>query len=713
MAINPLYIPLFNIEEVILDKDTGLPLAAGVVSFFRDSQRLTPKVVYQISGVSPNYTFISVGSVLTLGISGTFVDQNGDPFVPYAFPYDSEGNLDLYYVTVVSSGGVPQFVRQAVPYVNSSNIPPDERTNTENELSNPQFVDVNFIENQIAVVSVTGSNTVTSVAPGWDIITSGSGTLTLERLQPTSADVVTNPPYALRILASAGLGSTFQLRQRLDNSPSIFRNGFVSASLTAAVISGGGSFVSMNYIPSTGTPTEIIPSTSIPTDGAYHIIANNAAIPDQGNTAADTGYVDISITLPTARNLAITSIQIVGTADSINIPFDEQTAARQRDHLAHYYKPQLAAMPIPSYLVGWDFPLNPAQFGNTISAPAIGANKSFYAWDQTIVFQSANSGIGVNRGNAGELILTAAATSSAAIIQYSDSFDIYDLLKNNISVYLSAYAAATNLKVTISLWYTKDASLPSTVTSHNSLVATLDANGKPATFNGNWIEIPRALGQDATCIVPNIKSDSSFNEFVFNGWHIATPSDLINFTFFAIVIGTESFTATNALVIQSVGLCSGDIATKPAPQATDEVLRECQYFYEKSYSPQVMPGTTTAVGQEFGLQATLFSAGTLSLYPASFSTKYNTVKRVVPTLTIYAPTVGNVGHVDAYLIANGSLASSANAVLATFWTQHVNGLRGFQYDGTSGSAITNFSTTLTSNYGYATWHYVADSRLGI
>src|SRR6266478_8222714 len=161
MSISTLYIPLFTIEEVILDKDTGLPLSGGIVSFFRDSQRTTPKDVFQISGVSPNYTFTDVGAVFTLGLSGTFVDGNGNPFVPYAFPYDAAGELDLYFVTVVSAGGVPQFTREAVPYVPPGNVPPEDRTNTENELCNPQFVEVNFPAG-ITTLSLTGSNIVTT-----------------------------------------------------------------------------------------------------------------------------------------------------------------------------------------------------------------------------------------------------------------------------------------------------------------------------------------------------------------------------------------------------------------------------------------------------------------------------------------------------------------------------------------------------------------------
>jgi hypothetical protein len=724
MAINPLYIPLFNIEEVILDKDTGLPLAAGVVSFYRDAQRLTPKVVYQIAGVSPNYTFVSVGSQLTLGLSGTFVDQDGDPFVPYAYPYDNEGELDLYYVTVESSGGVPQFVRQAVPYVDTGGISPSERTDTENEMSNPQFVEVNFNSSAIATISVTGSDTVTPIAPDWDVITTGTGTLTLERLQPVSAGVVTNPPFALRIEASAGLGSTIQLRQRFLNTPSIFRGGFVSGSITAAVLSGGGSFISMSYIPSTGTPTQIIPSTSIPTDGAYHIIANNAAITDQANSPASTGYTDISIILPTARNIAITSIQVVGTAISVNIPFDEQTAARQRDHLAHYYKPQLAYKQIPSFLTAWDFPLNPAQIlGTSIGAQAIGANKSFYAWDQTIVFQSINSGVAIAADVNGNIILGATTPTQMAVIQYLDQFTARDMLHERLAVNLCAVAATATIPLTISLWYTTDVSLPNVATgTNNSLVLTLDANGKPATFNGNWTEIKRDIKQDATA---NVTTGANLSDFSFNGWSI-TPAIANTVTFFAIVIGTASVTTSNQLIINSVGLCAGDIATRPAPQTLDEVLRECEYYYEKSYDFNVLPGAVTNAGaRTVSLSTSVDSSGLVyNMYAQTFGVVFNQVKRVIPALTFYSPT-GTANAIQIGMVSGNNYLSPDNTPKVN---PNTDAISGYVFTGQSPKSfliapngLRQLFTFTAASFGglpftlqsLIFYHYIADARLGI
>lgn len=636
MAINPLYIPLFNIEEVILDKDTGLPLAAGVVKFYRDSQRLTPKVVYQIAGVSPNYSFVSLGAELTLGLSGTFVDQDGDPIVPYAYPYDSEGELDLYYVTVESEGGVSQFVRQAVPYVDAGGISPSERTSTENEIANPQFVEVLFPTSGATIINVTGTNTVTPVAPGWDIVSTGTGTLTLERLEPISASTVTNPPYALRIEASTGLGSTVTLRQRFYNTPSIFRDGFASGSLAAAVISGGGSFISMNYIPSTGTATEVIASTSIPTDGAYHIIEGNAAIPDQANTAASTGYVDISITLPTGRNLAFTSIQIVGTTFSVDIPFDEQTAARQKDHLFHYYEDGLIYKPIPSHLVGWDFPLNPAQFaGHTLAAHAGGANTSYYAWDQTILFQSANSAFTVGQSVDGALNISPVITTQVGVIQYLSGAKAREILNQPIAVNVCAYCdTGFTVDMTISLWYTTDASLPS-VASNNSLVATLDANGKPATFHGNWTEVTRTTSREALMTLkPQTNPMTSQN---FGYWDLANSTIANTATFFAIVVGTKSIPiATTSLYFRSISLCSGTIATLPAAQSADQVLRECEYYYAKTFPEGVVPAQNAGLPGIQGYFAYIDGIST-----GGIIWNYPVPMHAIPAITTYSPSAAS------------------------------------------------------------------------
>lgn len=715
MAINPLYIPLFNIEEVILDKDTGLPLAAGVVKFYRDSQPLTPKPVYQISGTSGNYTFVCLGPELTLGLSGTFVNSDGDPIVPYAYPYDANGDLDLYYVTVESAGGVAQFVRKAVPYVDTGGITPSERTSTENEISNPQFVEM-IISDGVNVIDVTGTNTVTQVAPGWDIITTGTGTLTLERLEPTSSGVVTNPPYALRIEASSGLGASFTLRQRFLNTPSIFRNNFASASLAAAVISGGGSFVSMNYIPSTGTPTELIASTSIPTDGAYHVISGNAAILDQANQAASIGYVDISITLPTSRNLAITSIQVVGTDLGVDIPFDEQTAARQIDHLFHYYKEPIFYKQVDSYLVGWDFPLNPAQiFGSSVTAH-VGANQSYYGWDNTIIFQTTTSSFTLNRGSAGELVLNAAATTQGAIIQYLDATQSRKLLNQELCLNISALTTKTGgLPITVSLWYTTDASLPSTVGSNESLVDSLDADGKPDGFNGIWTELKTINGQTLTATIAESATD--FTDYPFIGYNLddAVVSNAI--TYFAVVIGTAQMETADTLHFNSVSLCPGSIPCRPAPKTADEVLRQCQALYETSYEPGVRPGTITNNGFIFINQKVTnpsVSPNTVC-FPQSFSLQFKTIKRAAPQMSFYSPLAQPVGQAEA--IARGGPGIDFSGTTFTFSSFFVSGninRYNAEYIVTGTTQLVDHTgPSVATSSAYLLLHYVADSRFGL
>lgn len=746
MSINLLYVPLFTIEEVILDKDTGLPLAGGVVSFYRDSQRATPKSVFQIAGTSPNYTFTDVGSVLTLGISGTFVDGSGDPFVPYAYPYDADGNVDLYYVTVESAGSVDQFTREAVPYLAGTNIPSNQRSSTENELSNTQFVEILFPTSGSTILNVTGSNTVTPIAPNWDIVSSGTGTLTLQRLEPTASAIDTNPAYALSIAASAALGSEVTLRQRLNNTPSIMRGGFASGSLTVAVLSGGGSNISMTYAPSTGTSTAVIPSTSIVADGSYHVIANNAAIPQQVNDPASTGYIDINITIPTSRTIAISSIQLVGTEVAVDIPYDEQTTERQKDHLFHYYEDGLIFKPTPSYLVGWDFPLNPAQiFGNggTVAAQAVGANKSYYAWDQSIVFQTNDSGITTTRNkNEYGICFTPTVNGQVALIQYLDGRQVGNILREQISVNIKANCAlGTTLKCTVSLWYTKGSALPNIADgTNNSIVATLDANGKPATFNnptgGTWIEVPKTSAQDAVFTLgPDVI------DYGFNIWNLNNLTEARDATFFAIVIGTASMDSITAPSPQfiSVGMCSGSIPTIPAAQTPDEVLRECQYYYEKSYSPDTVAGSATQLGvnQAITVPPVSVGGGVEQMHVSSFYLRYKQTKRNSGALVLYSP-----GDAAASLFSGGTAVVSPASgqvlcglnqnggyiqpavygtnprnVVSTSWAGSGNA----SVDGvylvcliTSTSVFqTQNAVSLAGDEGFMRFHYTVDSRLGI
>jgi hypothetical protein len=124
MALNPMYIVSPPLQEYFVDKDTGAPLSNGYVLFSIDNARSTPKPVYQLTGSPPNYNYIEYGFLdpisglwrVDLNIVGTFDN------VVYYYPYDAEGNVQLYFVEVFSTDApiigppsVLQFTRQAWP----------------------------------------------------------------------------------------------------------------------------------------------------------------------------------------------------------------------------------------------------------------------------------------------------------------------------------------------------------------------------------------------------------------------------------------------------------------------------------------------------------------------------------------------------------------------------------------------------------------------
>jgi len=115
MALNPDYVLAPSLEMYFVDKDSGLPLANGLVYFYQDNARNIPKPVYELAGNFPNYVYNPLPNPVVLSGVGTFQDNNGNDILPYYFPFDSSGNVQLYYVAVYSAGGVFQWSRAAWP----------------------------------------------------------------------------------------------------------------------------------------------------------------------------------------------------------------------------------------------------------------------------------------------------------------------------------------------------------------------------------------------------------------------------------------------------------------------------------------------------------------------------------------------------------------------------------------------------------------------
>lgn len=706
MALDPRYTTATDLSQYLVDKTSGEPLAGGIVSFWQDNSRTTPKLVYELTGAPPNYTYTALPNPLILSNNGSFQDNSGNNIAIYYFPYDSQlpdANVQLYYISVTDADGSEQFTREAWPNISTNESESLTQTNLTNGLINPQFSNISFTPATPLTISSTGVAIVsTTIGAGWvlDLTTLGIGSVTVTRNSIAgSSSYPGNPPYTLTITPGANV-TGLKLYQRLDHNPNIWApesggsNGYLATSILLAPLSS----VTMQYAPSTGTARTILTANNVL--ASYTEFNNTVQLDAASNTDnADDGYVDIIINLSTATPTTLSNVQVVGLETNVdNIVFAQIPVTQQEESNANI--PALEYKPTASYLCGWDFPLNPTQFlGTSISVQSVGANKSFYAWDQTIVFQSADSGVSIYRGPNGELILNAASTGvQPAIVQYLDSTKAREILNSKMSCAIESKTSnLTGINSTISLWYCTDASLPSVAAgTNNSIVATLDANGKPATFNGTWVEVPRSnLGNAQFTVKTN--STTNFNLDGFSGWDMKGVAATQTANFFAIVVGFGAMTAANTISINSVSVVPGDIATRPAAQSVGTVLAECQYYYEKSFNVDVVPAWN--LGVNLGMYFFEYNGygGAPTPPYASLTVSFKGAKRALPTITFYNPGANNNQMRDVLtdidFIGTQALYTCKN-LFAAAWT----------------GIVTPLSVQTGDDIGF---YWTADARLGI
>ncbi len=159
MAINPaLLIAAPMLQDYLVDKDTGMPLANGIVSLYSDVSRSFYKNWYYQTGSPGAYSWVPLDNPLHLSSVGTIQDPNGNDVIPFYYPFqeNDENEPEAYYVTVYSSDengepAVSQFTRENFPYV-SSETNPDAIIST----------DRNYILNNIYWRNV-GSQNLTNV----------------------------------------------------------------------------------------------------------------------------------------------------------------------------------------------------------------------------------------------------------------------------------------------------------------------------------------------------------------------------------------------------------------------------------------------------------------------------------------------------------------------------------------------------------------------
>lgn len=685
MSLNPNYIVSTELESYFVDKSTGEPLANGVVNFYEDNNRTVGKVVYELTGSPPNYTYTALPNPLILSNTGTFQDASGNNIAVYYYPYDADGNIQLYYITVTDALGVEQFTREAWP--NEFATATSSKSGAiVNQMSNPQFAVISFISP--LTIAVPGSTTVNvAIAPGWILnataTAAGSGTVTVtQNAIAGTAAYPYNPPFTLTVTPGANI-SALSLSQTLNNDPNIWspqtgtaNNGYVATSILLAPASS----LSINYVPSSASSQILLTANNA--GGVYQEFTQTVQLTAPANAdTGETGYVNIVLVLPTNTPTTFSNMQVVPLQSNVSgIVYAESTVNQQINQLFYSYLSSFNYKPTSSYLVGWDFPFNPTQFlGPTVVAIASGNNTSNYYWDQTIIFQSSTSGVGVTRSAAGNraLRITAAAATQFALIQYIPAPLANSLLQNFLSVNVAAITGvAGGLSGTVSLWYTTGA-LPSTIGGKNSLVATLTAAGKPATFNGAWVEIPRN-GAGSSASTTSLLGDAvftvgagtgnNFNDYGFNGWGLQGNAAVNTATFVAIVVGFAQLTLANTIDFLSISLVPGNIPTRPAPKTQGTNTSECWAYYWKSFAPSVIPAQNVGYNTgELSIVAGLSGANR----ELSNSFTFPTQMYSVPTMVTYNPVAANAQVRDftasadcSNSVASTSMGQNAFSVVA-------------------------------------------------
>lgn len=108
-----------SLQEYLADKNTGLPLSNGVVTFYRDNSRSVFKNVYYQTGTFGAYTYTALPNPLTLNAAGQVVDDDGNITKIFYYPYDNNSipNSQPYYITIDDEDAARQYTLENFPFV--------------------------------------------------------------------------------------------------------------------------------------------------------------------------------------------------------------------------------------------------------------------------------------------------------------------------------------------------------------------------------------------------------------------------------------------------------------------------------------------------------------------------------------------------------------------------------------------------------------------
>lgn len=319
MALNSRYMIAPSLEEYFVDKTTGLPLDGGKIFFFSDIDRATLKPIFKLSGSPPNYSYTQLPNPSILSGVGTFQDELNNNILPYYYPYDPDGNVELYYVEVYDKNDVLQFTREAWPNIggaggsggqsgNLSYIPNGQLLLHNNIVAQPIN---NILEGQI-------TTPLTELAPGGFYfvrpdVTTAVDIVTFPRYDQFVESPTASPRYSLQVQCTTPNASDTvkDLRIRFTDVNKFASQFTIQDQYTfgfsGITIASGSFFVDMKIVKFYGTggspsPTETINITSFEITSQEQFFQTSFVFGSNDGKNIGTNndsYVDIAISFPT------------------------------------------------------------------------------------------------------------------------------------------------------------------------------------------------------------------------------------------------------------------------------------------------------------------------------------------------------------------------------------------------------------------------------
>lgn len=727
MIPDPKYIPFSNIQQFFNDKESATAMVGGYALFWVDLQRTTPKEVFILTGY-PTYTFASLGVRVNIGGGGTFVDDDGNEIIIYAYPYDANGDEQRYFIQVFNDIDVPQFVVEATPYVPSTIVPPEQAINGENELINPQFAQVFFNSGAPHTFTYTGaSNEESLLAPGWSLIVSGTGTITVERIAMTEVNTPSNPPYVLDIQCSGV--STIILRQHLYQSPRLLARAYVSGYMIAASEDAVSHPIQMQYVPSGGSlDSNTIIDATVSADGSYNVLQGTLQITGTINPdPPTTGYVNIDIVIPQGSHLRLSSFQLVGTNVPIELFFDQQPVQLQLNQLFNVYMSSIQTQSKTSLTPWWFFPANPVQFGGNDASVS---SQCSYIFDQTILYQTAANQVGVfiGPGEDNQVFVVKAVSDAAdarfAIITYIAPQSV----RGCWGYFLSCFARAAldtihNTAITAKMRILYRTDLPPSLSSTEPIASwTL---GQDPSFAAGWTDITPLNDPAYTLVAPNTDPSSgldAYSGYAYNQFQLPVlngDEDTLAVVYYIMEPLDSTPASEDAVLLRSIATVQNQFAIDWTPTSYSEVLQACQFYWETSYAVGVSEGTVTYENAYFFWVPCLAGdSNILAVELQAFSFSYQD-KCIVPTLVMFAPSSGSANQVSvtAHGDSGGDVTATDSVAISGHWSSSIINTKCTSFQVTTSGSIVDIDVGAgvpanTRPRAYISYHWVANSVLG-